>query len=231
MLFRSLPAGLSSSKKYTTWKARLKNNLYRSDRLELTYCPSLKLYSAPGESEGDFKVRLKDEAREKRDIAIEKLRSKYASKVGRLKERLRKAGQRVEVEKEQAKTAKMSAAVSWGSSILGAMFGRKIGSATNVRRAGSAVRSTSRAAQQASDIDRAEENVDRLLQDLEELQQELEEKVEVINDELSVDALELEPYEVKPRKSDISIDTCGLLWLPWSINADGITEPAWTGSE
>ncbi len=229
--YASLPAGLSSSKKYTTWKSRLKNSLYRSDRLALRYCPSLKLYSTPGESEGDFLVHLKDEAREKRDIAIEKLRSKYASKADRLKERLRKAQQRVEVEKEQANSAQMSAAVSWGSSILGALFGRKIASGTNVRRAGTAMRSTSRASQQARDIDRAEENVEKLLQDLEELRRELQEKVEEINDELSVGSLELEPYEIKPRKTDISIDTCGLLWLPWTITKDGIAEPAWSGSE
>ncbi len=229
--YASLPAGLSRSKKYTTWKSRLKNNLYRSDRLKLTYCPSLKLYSAPGESEGDFKVRLKDEAREKRDIAIEKLRSKYSSKADRLQERLRKAEQRVEIEKEQAKAAQMSAAVSWGSSILGALFGRKLVSGTNVRRAGTALRSTSRASRQARDIDRAEENVEKLLQDLDELQRELEEKVDEINDELSVESLELEPYEIKPRKSDINIDTCGLLWLPWTVNEDGIAEPAWSESE
>jgi hypothetical protein len=55
----------------------------------------------------------------------------------------------------------------------------------------------------------------------------LEQKIDEINDELSLNALDLEPYEIKPRKSDISVDTCGLLWLPWHINESGIAEPAW----
>jgi hypothetical protein len=89
--YASLPSELSNSRNYTTWKTQLLAGLYRGDRLRLMRCPALKSYSQPGETEGDFRVRLKGEARELRDIEIEKLRSKYAPKVDRLKDRLSQA--------------------------------------------------------------------------------------------------------------------------------------------
>jgi hypothetical protein len=225
--FAALPSELAVAKHYTTWRNALKESLYRCGRLGFTYCPSLKLYSQAGETEGAFKIRLKEQAHEQRDIEIEKLRAKYATPVERLQERIRKAEQRVEVEREQAKAAQLSTAVSVGTSILGALFGRKLGSSANATRAGSAMRSASRASQQKGDVSRAEENVEKLQAEFEQLQEELEEKIEQITASLSVDQLELEAYEVKPRKSDITVDTCGLLWLPWRVTAEGAAEPGW----
>src|SRR5690606_28786596 len=51
--YSPLPSDLSIAKNYTAWKSRLKDSLYRSGRLELTFCPSLNLYSNPGETTGD----------------------------------------------------------------------------------------------------------------------------------------------------------------------------------
>ncbi|MGD9854707.1 MAG: ATP-binding protein [Planctomycetaceae bacterium] len=224
----SLPSELATVKSYTSWKTQLKESIYRSERLMLICCPTLKLYSHPGETEGDFKVRLKDDARARRDTEIERLRSKYAPRIERARERERKAEQRVEVEREQAEAAKRSAYVSWGSSLLGALLGRKLTSSANVTRAGSAMRSTSRASQQSSDITRAEADERERQAEREALERELEDQLHQIDDAYHIDTLAFEPYEVKPRKSDISIDTCGLLWLPWRVEANGIAEAAWT---
>ncbi|MBX3437081.1 MAG: ATP-binding protein [Planctomycetaceae bacterium] len=225
--FVSLPSELAAAKGYTTWKTQLRESIYRSERLTLTFCPTLKVYSRPDEIEGDFRARLRADAREKRDTEVEKLRGKYASRIERARERERKAEQRVEIEKEQADAAKRSAYVSWGSSLLGALLGRKLTSSANVSRAGSAMRSTTRAAQQSSDITRAEADERERQAEREALERELEDQLHQIDDAYHVDSLSFEPYEVKPRKSDISIDTCGLLWLPWRMDENGIAEPAW----
>ena len=61
----------------------------------------------PGESKADFLARLSQASREKRDLAVAKLRKKYSKKFDTLQERLRRAEQAIMREKEQASSRKM----------------------------------------------------------------------------------------------------------------------------
>lgn len=227
VVFADLAGPAAREKSYSGWLRDLKDSLYRSHRLQLRHCPSLKLYSEPDESPGEFQVRLTQQLREERDLELEKLRSRYAPKIERLQDRIRKAEQRVEVERGQAQSATVSAALSFGTSLLGALFGRKLASSTNVSRAATSVRSASRAAQQRGDIDRAEEDVRALQKELKESEAELESETQRIRETLTVDAMEINDYEVKPRKSDIDADPVTLVWMPWYAASDGTPQPAW----
>ena len=51
--------------------------------------------SRPGESEGAFRGRLRELARESRDLEVEKLRQRYAPKLARLAEQIQRAEQRI----------------------------------------------------------------------------------------------------------------------------------------
>ena len=226
--FVELPSDLTKSTKYTKWKSTLKDRLYHDEQVPLFECPKLEQYSLPGQSEGDFRVALRQEAREQRDLAIEKLRAKYASKLEKQDEAIMRAEHRVATEEDQAKTAKTSAWVSTGTSILRALFGRKIASSTNVSRAGTAMRAHSRASEQAAQIKRAQEKLEGEIEEKEELEEDLQEALEQIKQEFDVESLELEPYEVKPRRTDVQVDTVGLLWMPYRADID---EPAWEQSE
>jgi len=226
--FAELPRDCSKKTSYRSWNSSFKSYLYREQRLTLQYCPELKLYSQPDDREGDFLARIKHMAHEKRDIEIEKLRKKYASKIDTLKDRIRRAEARVAEEKEQASSATMSAAISFGTSILGALFGRKTISATNISKAGTSMRSASRAMNQRGDVSRAQAEVDSLVEDLKELEVELEGQVDQLSESLSVEQLVLEQYEIKPRKSDIAAEDIVLLWLPYQVHVDGKHEPAFS---
>ena len=103
-----------------------------------------KKISKPGETERDFRIRLDQESREERDVAIEKLRSTYAKKAATLEERVRKAEQAVQREKDQAKDAGFQTAVSLGSTILSALLGTKKISATSLSRAATTVKGVGR---------------------------------------------------------------------------------------
>ena len=220
------PGELARKTFYRSWGSSLKSHLYRECRLSLRHCPDLKLYSRPEDREGDFLARLHQLARETRDLNVAKLRKKYATKFERLKERIRKANDRLAEEKEQANSASVSAVVSFGTSILGALFSRKKFSSTNVSRAGTSMRSASRAANQRGDVSRAEAEVEKLKTELEELEKELESETAMIQDEFSEDQLEIETYEVKPRKSDISVEPIAVLWMPYQKTDDGILQEA-----
>ena len=201
----------------------LKNFLYQEARLALYWCPELKLYSRPGDREGDFRARLRDHAREQRDLEVERIRGKYESKFDRLNEKIRKAEQKIDREQEQADAAKASTWSYVGQSILGAVFGRKMRTSS----VGTAARSYTRAADQKADVRRAKADLDALEDDLRELEGDLEEAIDEARDRFDEDRLKVEPYEVKPRKSDITVEEIGLVWLPWTLDEDGGAEPAY----
>lgn len=219
--FRELPAELIQKKSYTSWSTALKNHLYRDRKLTLFTCEELKQTSRPGESESGFRIRLLQEAREERDRRVEKLRRKYASKFATLDGRIGRAEQKIEKEKQQKSTKTLSTAVNLGTSVLGALFGRKLGSSTNVTRAGSVIRSASSVAAEASDIRMAEEQYAVLLKEREELSATVEAEVNEITHQLDTDVMKFSRLEITPRKTDTVIDLVALLWLPYVDNGDG----------
>lgn len=224
--FAEIPHPCLRKTSYKSWNSTFKSFLYREERLTLNYCAELNLYSTPDERSGDFLARIKHEAHERRDLEIEKIRKGYESKIETLKDRIRKAEQKVAQEQEQASSATMNATLSFGTSILGALFGRKKLSTTNITKAATSMRSAGRASEQRSDAKRAEDEVDRLVEDMHDLEEELEEEVDQLTKTLSMKELENVDYEIKPRKSDISAEEIIVLWLPYEVTRDGIAEAA-----
>ena len=157
--FVEVPAQATKAKSYATWRKDFASWIYRNQRLELLESPSLDIASNPGEKEGDFRVRLQQIAREKRDEAVEKLRRKYAPKFEQLEDRKRRAEQAVEREREQAKGQKFQTAISVGATLLSSFLGRKRASMSTLGRATTAVRGAGRSMKEAQDVDRAEDNV------------------------------------------------------------------------
>ena len=224
--FRSLVSDLSQKKAYSKWESDLKDFLYRGRRLPIWCCPALDATSKAGESESDFRIRLRHAAREERDLQVEKLRSKYASKFQTLTGQIQRAEQKVEREKSQKSQKTMSAGISVLSSLAGALFGRKLTSAANVSRAGSAIRSAGSLAKEAEDIRHAKEQLDSLLERHQDLDAEVESEVQRIQDLFDPDLMELTQDEVKLRKTDINVQRVVLVWLPYCLDRSGNLERA-----
>lgn len=222
--FRDLAPEVSKKKSYSKWESALKDYLYRSRRLPVYTCTALKESSHSGESESDFRIRLRHSAREERDLRTEKMRAKYASKFRTLDGQIRRAEQKVEREKSQKSQKTMSAGLSVLTSIAGAFFGRKLGSVTNVSRAGTAIRSTGSIAKEAEDVRHAKEALSALMLQHEDLNAEVEEEIARIQDALDPDLMDLKEEEIKPRKSDIDVERVVLVWLPYSVDRHGDSE-------
>lgn len=212
--FAELVAELSKAKSYATWTTALKDSLYRNRRLTLWKSPALKEVSQPGESEVDFRIRLSQSGKERRDLEVEKLRAKYAPKLAAAEDKLRRAMVKVEKEKAQATDSTLQAAISVGTSILGAMFGRKLASSANVGRAATAGRAASRAARQRADIGDAEESVEVLRQRRDELDEQFNAEAADLERAVSPASMELEEIVIPPKKSDISVSRVVLAWRP-----------------
>ena len=225
--FAELPVDLQKAKNYKTWQKELKEFLYRKQSLTVYKCVELKKYSEPGEELGDFKVRMEQAVSEKRDEAKEKLTKKYASKFSTLRDRIRRAEDKVEVQEEQYKQARVSGMLSVGTTLMGALFGRKTLSVSNARRAGTSMRAFGRSGKEKSDIERAKDGLEDVMVKYEELEEQFEQDVEDLTEKLSVDNMEFEELSLPPRKSDISIEDFGVCWMPYIVDSTGIADPAY----
>ncbi|MGH0032173.1 MAG: helicase HerA domain-containing protein [Myxococcota bacterium] len=223
--FADLPSAAARVKSYPRFGKMLKTWAYREKALLLWKCADPKAVSRPGESEGAFRGRLRELAREDRDLAVEKLRKRYAPKLLRLKDQIERAEVRVEKEREQYEEKKFQSALSIGATVLGAVFGRKLGSVGNVGRATTAARGVGRARREKGDISRAEEKVETLRERLEALEAEFQEDLAELEAGPSAEELELDEVRVAPRKSDLDVEPVQLVWTPWQVAVDGTAEP------
>lgn len=212
--FAAAPAALLRAQNYPLWGKQAADHLYRTASCDLLECPSLKLNSNPGESEGEFRARLTQALREKRDAEIDKLRAKYAPRMTTLTDQVRRADERITREQSQLSQQKINAAISVGSAILGAFFGRKAMSSANLTRAGSAMRSAGRMSQESADVARAGENKEVLQQRLADLQAELENETARLQGKFDPAAVDIETTSIKPRKSDTAAVSLGVVWVP-----------------
>lgn len=223
--FASLPAVASSAKTFARWGKLLASYLYREKTYTMWACRAVKLTSKAGEGEGDFRARVTQAFHEKRNLAVEKLRARYKPKLARLRDRIERAKEKVEREKEQYSQSKYQTALSFGATVLGALFGRKLGSRANVGRATTTARGVGRAAKERGDIARAQDNLEELNQKLVDLEEEFQEDLARLEETLDPAQAEVQAKEVRARKSDIAVSELALTWTPWRIDADGIAEP------
>lgn len=225
--FAEAPSSLLNAKSYDGWTKSLKDFVYRTQHASVWTCKALKCTSNPGESEGDFRVRIAQESREARDLAVEKLRKKYATKFERVEKKIATAEARVEREEGQASRAGYESILSIGSGILGVLFGRKKFSVTNLGRAATAARSVGRASEQRGDVKRASETLEDLKVELDDLNAELETEADKLAAAYDPQTIELEELRVPPRKSDTQIAPAAVVWCPYVTDAKGFATAGW----
>lgn len=212
--FAPLPAAAAKAKNYPAWEKDFARWAAQSQAVELFRSPRIKLLSTPDESERDFRIRVNAAAREGRDAALQKVRDKSATRLGTLQDRIRRAEQTVQVQSEQATGAKVSAAVSIGATIFGALLGRKAVNAGTLGRATTAARGMGRAGREAQDVSRATENVTAIRQQLDDMQAALEADLQSVAAEWDVAAEPFERVLVKPKRGGVSVQLVALTWIP-----------------
>ena len=209
-----LHADAGKPRSYDAWKKALADSLYRTHELSLLHCAAYKISSKPLESERDFRSRVAQAARETRDAAVDKLRTKYAPKVATLQDRIRRAQQQAEVQREQASAAKTGTFLSMGTAILGAFMGRKVVSSGNLGRAATAARGVGRQMKETSDIARAEENVAALEDQLRTLEAEFQVETNELSERYDASTAAFTTLKLHPKKAGINVRAVVLAWMP-----------------
>ena len=201
--FQPLPEVILNDKGLKGAIREVKDFLYQEESLELLRCVSLKLESKPEESTSEFKVRVQDLLNDKKEQEIEKLKVRYASKEKILTTRLARAQERVEKESSDSTSSMIDA----GIAVIGALFGRR--STSSISRA---FKKGSTILKERGDMSRAEERMAKVSDDIEVLQEELEDKIDVLSDKYNIENCSIENFNIKPRRTDIDIDSCAIVW-------------------
>ena len=183
--------------------------IYRTCKLALLRAPALDLTARPDEGEEAFRGRVADALRAERDVAIDKLRTRYRPKVDRLEDKLRAAEQRVAREQAEASAGTTTSAISIGASVLGTLFGGRRGRST-VSGAAAAARSVTQASKQRADVARASQARGEIAADLAELEAEVRTALAELE---AAPPPALERLELTPRKADTSVARIALWWI------------------
>ena len=224
--FADLPSTASRKTTWSRWHKGIKSEIYQTRSMELYKDKVTKLKSEHDETQAAFRARTRQAHVEKRDLAVEKLRAKFSTKIDRAEERIRKAHEKLGLQEEQLEEKSSNSWLSMGSSLLGALFSRKRVSATNMRRASSAMKTRTRVAKEKQDVERAERELKEREEEMRELEATFEAALSEIEEVPAAKHIELTEVTVRARKADFDLTPPVLLWTPWVIGDDGVARRA-----
>ena len=202
------PAALQAAAQQA-WQIEARTQL--GENLEVTILRDGKITGAPFETPAEFRLRLEQAAREERDATVQMLRSKYETKLRTAADKVNRAREVVARQKSQARSAQMQTAISVGTSVLGALFGKRASGLGHITRAGTAARGATRAMKESSDVGTAEEKLAAAEAAAAELEAELQDKLAEIPSPSTV-AARPETLRLKLLPATLRIESAGLLW-------------------
>ncbi|MEZ4673449.1 MAG: hypothetical protein R2932_04305 [Caldilineaceae bacterium] len=211
--FAPAPESANSSRELSSLKKELADWLYYNSRLMIRVHSELDVFQKPGERERDFKIRLQQVARERRDNEVDKLEESFDRKIDRLQDKLRKAERDLASDEAEHSARKQQEIVGIGESVLGWVLGRR--STRTLSTAANRRRMTARAGQE---VDEARDEIEDLKREIAELEQELKEQAEEITVKWASILDDITTEEITPRRTDVDTRAVMLAWLPsWVI--------------
>jgi len=210
--YAELPGAFMRAQNFASWGKDLSTTIYQSAEQDIFRCTSLKLSSNAGESEGDFRARIAQGLREKRDAEVDRIRKQYAPKLTTLQSQAERAQQQISKQQSQLSQQKIQTVLSVGATILGAFMGRKVLSSTNISRVTTAARSVGRISHESQDVDQAAGSFEAIQQRMKDTQAELEQQIATIQGQYDPAAVTIDAIKVKPRKTDTVISEVALVW-------------------
>ncbi|HWR64257.1 MAG TPA: ATP-binding protein, partial [Candidatus Thermoplasmatota archaeon] len=209
VLYAGLPIAALKAKNYTMWQTDFANWLFKTQKLELLRSENLNTSSMIGETDRDFRIRLQQIAREKRDEEVNILRQKYTQKYAKIDERLRRAEMDVQEHEAQIRDQKYQTAISLGTTLLGGFLGRRTlgGVRTTTRDMGRSIK-------KKRESEYAKENRQSLLEEKQRLESQFQMEVNNFDDKINPTMENLETILITPSKTNIVVRFVALAWTP-----------------
>ena len=218
--FADAPEQANRASKLDRMRGDLADWLYYNARLKILGHAALGLYQGADERERDFRIRLQQAARERRDAEVEKLKTQFANQLDKLSSKLRKEEQdKAEAEADHA-ARKQQELIGIGETVLSWVLGGR--SMRGLSTAASKRRMTARA---GVNVEEAEAEIAELKGEMGQLDTKLKAESEAITLKWANLLDELSSESITPRRTDVDVQLVALGWLPsWLVRyADGAT--------
>lgn len=225
--FAPLPEVMTKVTSYRSWGADFSDWAFRAQTAEVYKNAALKLTSDPGETEEDFRDRLAQAVDAKKAEETDKIRKQFAAKKATLEQKMLRAEQARDRKAEQARGRKMQTAISFGATMVSMFTGTKKLSSGTLGKATTAMRDVGRSIDRTGEVKRAEESLAVIQQSLADHEAEEQQAVASIDAKYEAIGETLEKVLMRPRKSDITLDSLGLIWMPYRRDDMGSLTKAW----
>lgn len=186
--------------------------IYRNVKLEAFSVPSLKLESLQDENIESFRMRLQTKLNEIIDYESQKLQEKFEKSTKALEQKLRTAQNKLVKEEADLKNKTIDTAISFGTTLLGALFGKSIKSSTTASKTASGVKNANQALKEKQDVMKAKEDIERIHLDINNLQNEFSKAAKELGYKYSIENFEVKVDNILLRKTDIYDNKMILAW-------------------
>ena len=214
--FGDVPPGLTESKRMTALKREVTDMLYNTAMLVVPFNPDLKIYGSPDADFSEFQTAVAQAAREQRDAEMDKLSSKYAGRMEKLEDNLKKKDMELRAEKKELNDRRREELFTTGEALLSLWKGRTNYTLSRMSRA------TRYRRQTKEDISESYDTLDELEQEMAELEMEFEQILEQTNQKWAQIANNTQEHVINPYKKDIQLELFGIGWMPgWYVVQNG----------
>lgn len=209
--FAPVPEGAKTVADLKKLQNALEDWLYYNARLKVNTHDELEITQRPGESERDFRARLEQAGRERRDAEVDKLEDSFGKRVDAVMAKLAREQAEMEKNRLESQTRQGEQWVTVGETVLGWFMGRKRGVSSSV--------SKYRQAEQAKmDVLENERVIKALSEEKGALEADLKEQTDEIARRWTEILSKTTQEEIAPRRTDVEVELMALAWLPsWVV--------------
>ncbi len=205
--FAPLPALLLERDSAKTLQKALIEHLYNRHTLEMYRVRSPRFDSQADETLDAFKRRFKLHLNTLKAKEIGTLETRFQKRLDQLESQIERAEAKLEKEQSDVSAKTTDTLLSAGMAVLGTFFGSRA-----TRGYGTTARKGSRLLKEKRDVTHAEEALEALEEKTQLLQDELEAAIDALEVEFALENYRIEPYSIRPKKRDISVESIALLW-------------------
>jgi hypothetical protein len=211
--FAAVPEGANSARRLTAYSRELADWLYYNQRLVLTVQEELGHCQLPGERERDFKIRMQQTARERRDAEVDKLEEEFARQIARLQEQRERVSRQKAAKEADYASRKQQEVIGIGESLLSFFFGRR-----STRAFSTAANRRRMTVQSRMEVEEAERSLADLDAKIAALEEELKSRSNEVTLRWATALDKLSTIELTPRRTDVNVQLVALAWLPhWAV--------------
>lgn len=188
---------------------------YRNAQVTMRGNESLKIYSGPEASEGEFRTQCTDAAREAREAELRKTSTTYDTKLRALQDKLEREQRELKQDQAELSNRKLEEGANMAETVAGLFgLGRKRKISTSLTRR----RMTSQA---KSDVEESEAVIKDYQEQIAEIEKEKEQALQAVNDKWAEVADQITEIPIAAQKKDVLLDYFGVAWMPYHLVKSG----------